>query len=336
MQNLRDKLMKAGLVSKDQAKQVEAEKATAAPPPREYPPERPERPSDRGGERSERPRFEARGPGGGGGGGGRTGGRPGGPGGSGGFQGGRPAGGPGGGAQRSGARPPPRHSAPSGHAAGKPREPAYEVPIRKLPPLTLPGTPAYQRLQSLKQLELDKKLRDLVRSAEVPVELGERMFHFVTRKGRLRRMALSEAQAKLLEEGLLAVVECPEPAQIEHCLVPPEAAESVSALSPKAVRFFNKAGSPIGFLSEDELTRREAAEASGEAAAEETAQDAAAAKAAAPAPTEAAAAESAAASQAEVVTSVTLPKVDGVQEPVVSGEINLAGIATEEENDEGF
>jgi hypothetical protein len=101
-----------------------------------------------------------------------------------------------------------------------------------------------------------------VLTTEIPLVLGSHAFHFVTRKGRLRRLELSEAQAKLLEEGQLAVVERQEPAQIEHSLVPPETAERMMAIFPKSVRFFSKAGAAVGFLTDDELRQHQAAEAS--------------------------------------------------------------------------
>jgi hypothetical protein len=134
-------------------------------------------------------------------------------------------------------------------------------PVPKLPPL--PGSREFQRLESKKQAELDKKLRELVHAAQVPVEPGATIFYFMTRKGKLRRLELVEAQAKQLEEGLLAVVERPEPAQIEHSLVPAAVAEQMYALSKKAVRFLNRKESPIGFMSDEELKAQQAAEAAG-------------------------------------------------------------------------
>ena len=198
MQSLREKLLKAGLVTEEQAQKAEADstrKKTAAPPV----------PS---------PRREGRAPN-----------------------------------QRGDWRPPPP----------RPSAPATERPIPKLPPL--PGSKEYQRQQSKKQLEMDRQLRELVHAEEVALEPGERVFYFVTRKGRLRRLEVSDAQAKLLESGALAVVERPEPAQIEHSLVSPATAEKMLALQAKAVRFFNRSGSPIGFLSDDELKEHQQAEA---------------------------------------------------------------------------
>lgn len=137
------------------------------------------------------------------------------------------------------------NASPKTRAAPPAHKPAPTIP--RLPPLALPGTKAFQRLEALKQQEEDKRLRDLVTSAQVPVEPGEHAFHFITRKGKLRRLNLSEAQAKQLESGALAVVERPEPAMIEHSLVPAATAEAIFVWSPKSVRFFNKEGSPIGF-----------------------------------------------------------------------------------------
>jgi uncharacterized protein YaiL (DUF2058 family) len=192
MQNLRDKLLKAGLVSAEQAKQSEARQKTEEP--NRARPAAPERPR----------RFEAQAP--------------------------RDA-----------------------------REVRPESRIPKLPPL--PGSREHQRLISKQQLELDRKIRDLVAGAQVALEPGDQTFHFVTRKGRLRRLELAAAQREKLEKGELAVVERPDPGQIEHALVPAAAADQLLALSARAVRFFNKEGSAVGFLTDEELKQRQEAEA---------------------------------------------------------------------------
>lgn len=249
MQNLRDKLLKAGLVSEDQAKKAE-DTSTArrnAPPQGQRregaPSERPERearepqerrearPPPRGRDDRPPPRRE----------GGRPqGGRP---------QAGRPQGGPQGGRPQGG--PP----------GGRPGVEAAR-PVPKLPPM--PGSREFQRLESKKQAELDKKLRELVLGGQVPVDVGATVFYFMTRKGKLRRLELTEPQAKQLEEGVLAVVERPEPAQIEHSLVPAAVAEQMYALSKKSVRFLNRKDLPIGFMSDDDVKAQQAAEAAGE------------------------------------------------------------------------
>lgn len=127
----------------------------------------------------------------------------------------------------------------------RPDEETDNRPIPPLPPL--PGTPAAQRLHSLQQKERDRRLRELAHAGEVPREEGGRTFHFLTRKGKLRRIDLSEGQAKALEDGTLALVESPEPGQIEHRLVRAETAGEMLALSEKSVRFWNRPGAPIGF-----------------------------------------------------------------------------------------
>src|SRR5262249_37800049 len=131
--------------------------------------------------------------------------------------------------------------------------------IPKLPPLA--GSKASQRLDAKRQLEQDRRLREKVLAAQVAVEPGERTFYFVTRKNRLRRLELSDAQAESLEQGRLAVVERPDPAQIEHALVPGDVALALVKDFPKAVRFLNAPGSPVGFLSDEEVKARAAAEA---------------------------------------------------------------------------
>jgi uncharacterized protein YaiL (DUF2058 family) len=135
--------------------------------------------------------------------------------------------------------------------------------VPKLPPL--PGSKAAQRMESKKQVELDRKLRELVHGGQVPIDVGATVFYFMTRKGKLRRLELTEAQARRLESGELAVVERPEPSQIEHSLVPAAVAEQMYALSKKAVRFLNRKEQPIGFMTDDELKTQQAAEAAGEA-----------------------------------------------------------------------
>ncbi|HVP59351.1 MAG TPA: hypothetical protein VMT11_02210 [Myxococcaceae bacterium] len=191
MQNLRDKLLKAGLVTAEQA-----EKATEPTPRPERRRERPDRPAPASGK----------------------------------------TGGP-----WMVVRPQPLSTIP------------------KLPPLA--GSKASQRLEARRQLEHDRQLRERVLAAQVAVEPGERTFHFVTRKNRLRRLELSDAQAEALEQGRLAVVERPDPAQIEHALVPAELALSLVAEFPKAVRFLNAPGAPVGFLTDEEVKARAAAEA---------------------------------------------------------------------------
>ncbi len=147
----------------------------------------------------------------------------------------------------------PKPSVPKRAPAARPinERPTSERPIPKLPPL--PGSKAHQREEAKRQREIDRRLLELVRAGDIPIESGPQTFYFQTRKGKLRRLELSAAQAKALEQGELAVVERQEPASIEHSLVRPETAEQMLALFPKSVRFFNKGGAPVGFLSEDEI-----------------------------------------------------------------------------------
>ena len=242
MQNLRDKLLKAGLVTEDQAKKVEtaapARSPSAAPPRRE---------ESRGPRRDDhRPRRdEGRGP--------------------------PPR-------REGGGRPPHGRTAPAA------------PPVPKLPPM--PGSREAQRLESKKQQELARALRELVLGNQVPIDVGASVFYFMTRKGKLRRLELTEAQAKQLEDGTLAVVERPEPAQIEHSLVPAAAAEQMYALSQKSVRFLNRKDAPIGFMDDSELKAQQDAEAAGTAV--ETPDEEAASEAA---PSEEAAGEEAAAEE---------------------------------------
>lgn len=223
MQSLRDKLLKAGLVSEDAAKKAELEKTTkpsaaARPPPTERP---------RDSSRDRRP-------------------------------------------------PPPRRD----DRPPPPRREAVETRVPKLPPLQ--GSKEAHRLQARKQVELDRQLRELVLANTVPVEAGATPFYFVTRKNKLRRLELTPEQAKRLELGELAVVERPDPDKIDHALVTPAIAEQMLKLSERAVRFLNKEGAKVGFLTDDEIHQR-ASEADAPA---EAAEPAAAAPAEPAAPAE--------------------------------------------------
>ena len=205
MQSLRDKLLKAGLVTEDAAKKAELEKA-AKPAAAPRPPS-----SDR---RDERPRRDDRPP--------------------------PPK-------RDFAARPPPpRRDAP-------PRR-EVETRVPKLAPLQ--GSKEAHRLQARKQVELDRALRELVLANTVPVEPGATPFYFVTRKNKLRRLELTPEQAKRLEAGELAVVERPDPDKIDHALVTPAIAEQLLKLSERAVRFLNKEGAKVGFLSDEEIHQR--------------------------------------------------------------------------------
>lgn len=191
MQSLREKLLKAGLISEERAK--------AAPEPRS---ERPERPERNGSIRAERSAPQ---------------------------------------------RPSPK--------TGR------EAPIPKLPPLAVPNNKELQRLEAKKQVELERQMRELVASTQLEIAPGERTFYFVTRKNRLRRMEITPEIAERLEKGELAVVERPDPGQIEHAIVPASTAERLLAMSERAVRFFNREGSAVGFLSDEELANRQRDEA---------------------------------------------------------------------------
>lgn len=210
MQSLREKLLKAGLVSEDAAKKAEQEKA-AKPPPAARPPQsdrRDEAPPremnrDRPPRRDDRPAF----------------------------------------------RPPPAR-----HDSRPPPRPHVETRLPKLPPLQ--GSKEAHRLQARKQVDLDRQLRELVLANTVPVEAGATPFYFVTRKNKLRRLELTPEQAKRLEMGELAVVERPDPDKIDHALVTPEIAQQMLKLSERAVRFLNKEGTKVGFLTDDEIHQR--------------------------------------------------------------------------------
>ncbi len=198
MQSLKDKLLKAGLVSEEAAAKAEVEKSEARKPQAQI-------------KRGEAPRS-------------------------------RPV-----------TSDPPRRpeSTPRRHES---RVDHRELRVPKLPPL--PGSKEANRQASRKQLEIDRKIREIVLATQVTYERGETPFYFVTRKNRLRRLELTAELARKLESGELAVVERPDPDKIDHSLVPPSAAEQILLLSSKAVRFLNKVGAQVGFLTEEEISTR--------------------------------------------------------------------------------
>lgn len=216
MQSLRDKLLKAGLVSEEAAKKAETEK-TSRPA------------ADDRSKRDDRPSREA---------------------------------------HTSRREAPPREERPK-FERPKFERPKFERPkfdkpeprIPKLPPMA--GSKEANRLMSRRQLELDKKIRELVLAHQVPTDIGATTFYFVTRKNKLRRLELTAEQARRLEAGELAVVERPDPDKIDHALVPPAIAEEILALSARAVRFLNKPGAQVGFLSESEIGARASEATSG-------------------------------------------------------------------------
>lgn len=197
MQSLRDKLLKAGLVTEDAAKKAESEKTAK--------PARPvsEARSNASSTSPERTPEKSR-----------------------------------------NSRPPPR------------RDERVEPRLPKLPPMQ--GSKEAHRQAARKQVELDKQLRELVYANAVPVEVGATPFYFVTRKNKLRRLEMTAEQAKRLELGELAVVERPDPDKIEHALVTPAIAEQMLKLSTRAVRFLNKDGAKVGFLTDEEIHQRAA------------------------------------------------------------------------------
>ncbi len=128
---------------------------------------------------------------------------------------------------------------------GPERGPRLEAPGNGAKPADGDGpasSRAEQRRESQRQLALDRNLLELVLGSQVVQESGQRAFYFMTRKGKARRWELSEAQAKLLEDGKLAIVERREPGGIEHSLVPSPIADTMTRLAPASVRFYNRGG----------------------------------------------------------------------------------------------
>jgi uncharacterized protein YaiL (DUF2058 family) len=117
----------------------------------------------------------------------------------------------------------------------------------------LVGSPQANREASRKQLALDRFLRDKIVNSQIHLEDGLTAFYFVTRKNKLRKMLLSEAQAEQIRAGVYAIVERPDPDKIDYAVVPAAVAGELLALSQRTVRFWNNPQSPIGFVSETDI-----------------------------------------------------------------------------------
>jgi uncharacterized protein YaiL (DUF2058 family) len=218
MLSLKDKLLKAGVVTEEDAKRAEAEKAKA---PERTKPQGTPRPPDRDRASSSstttnadrRPRDN----------------------------------------RSSGASNHAARAQPNSHSSGRTVE-KREPRLPKLPPMV--GSKEANRQASKRQLELDRKIREKVLSSQVTYERGDTAFYFVTRKNKLRRLELTVEQAAKLERGELAVVERPDPDKLDHSIVPAAVAEELLLLSARSVRFLNKEGAKVGFLSDQEIHDR--------------------------------------------------------------------------------
>ena len=90
--------------------------------------------------------------------------------------------------------------------------------------------------------EQQAKAEDLRRvAAHLGVDVsGETVFHFTTRKNKLKRMLVSPEAVSRLESGELAIIENPLPHALEFAVVPREGAEAVLKIEPRALRFYNR------------------------------------------------------------------------------------------------
>ncbi len=134
-----------------------------------------------------------------------------------------------------------------------PPPPSAALPSRLPRFAPLVGSPQANREASRKQLALDRFLRDKIVSSQIHLEDGLTAFYFVTRKNKLRKMLLSEAQAEQIRAGVYAIVERPDPDKIDYAVVPAAIAGELLAVSQRTVRFWNNPQSPIGFVSETDI-----------------------------------------------------------------------------------
>jgi len=103
---------------------------------------------------------------------------------------------------------------------------------------------AARRAEAKMQSERAHRIKALVEAHRVR-DPGEAKFHYLRRNGKIARVDVSPATAKLLESGAAAVVD--DPGQPECAVVPGAAAQRIHALDPKAIRFWSGPEKPIGF-----------------------------------------------------------------------------------------
>jgi uncharacterized protein YaiL (DUF2058 family) len=104
---------------------------------------------------------------------------------------------------------------------------------------------AAKKAEARLQSERAHKIRQLVEAHRIRDQGREASFHFVKRSGKIGRLAVSAETARLLEAGAAAIVE--DPGQPEPAVLPGPAAQSVHAVDPRAIRFWNGPSKPIGF-----------------------------------------------------------------------------------------
>jgi hypothetical protein len=112
-----------------------------------------------------------------------------------------------------------------------------------------------------------------VLSAQVAVEPGAADLLLRDPQEPLRRLELSDAQAEALEQGRSRWWSGPTRRRSSTRWCRQSSRSRWSAEFPKAVRFLNAPGSPVGFLTDEEVKSRAAAEA-GETPEERAAADA--------------------------------------------------------------
>ena len=95
------------------------------------------------------------------------------------------------------------------------------------------------------QSERARSLRALVEQHRLREPIGEAQFHFVRRSGKIGRLLVSPATAKLLEDGAAAVVE--NPGQPDPAVLPADVAKQAYRIDPRAIFFWNGPQKPIGF-----------------------------------------------------------------------------------------
>ncbi len=99
--------------------------------------------------------------------------------------------------------------------------------------------------EAKQQSERARSLRALIAEHRLRETLGEVSFHFVRRSGKVGRLALTPAIAKMLEDGEAAVVELP--GETDPAVLPGDAAKRAWTIDPRAIFFWAGPKKPIGF-----------------------------------------------------------------------------------------
>ncbi len=92
--------------------------------------------------------------------------------------------------------------------------------------------------EARKQSERAHGLRKLIEAHAIVEPIGENVFHYQKRSGKIGRVLVSADLQQKLENGDAAIVE--DPGRPDPALLPAHAAEKAHAIDPRAVFFWSK------------------------------------------------------------------------------------------------